>query len=313
MTEALLEVDALSLAIGAIPVVEDVGFRLAAGETMGLVGESGCGKSLTALALIRLLQPPVRITAGKIRFEGEDLAAASDARLRQIRGNRIGMIFQEPATALNPVFTIGDQIAEVLRLHRGADRRQARDRAVDLLELVALPAPASQVDRYPHQLSGGQRQRVMIAMALACEPALLIADEPTTALDVTVQADILLLLSRLQTRLGTATVLITHDLGVVAETCAHVAVMYAGRIVEAAPTAALFAHPRHRYTRALIDTIPAHTPPGRELPFIAGMVPRPGFRPPGCAFAERCTAALERCRVEAPPLVNGVACWNPVP
>ncbi len=311
MSDAVLEVQGLQLAIGTVPVVEDLCLTVARGQTLGIVGESGCGKSLTALAILGLLQAPVRRTAGAIRFHGEDLATALPERLRQIRGNRIAMIFQEPATALNPVFTIGRQIAEVLQLHRGMSGHQARIEIETVLAQVQLPDPAAQIDRYPHQLSGGQRQRAMIAMALACQPDVLLADEPTTALDVTVQAEILALLQDVQASTGTAIVLITHDLAVVSGTCDEVAVMYAGRIVEYRPAAELFAHPRHRYTRALIDSSPARTAPGALLPSIPGQVPRPGARPPGCAFAARCAAASERCRRDRPELTHGVACWHP--
>ncbi|HEY8382048.1 MAG TPA: ABC transporter ATP-binding protein [Microvirga sp.] len=311
----LLSVQDLSIAIGDAPVVEGVSFDLHRGEMLGLVGESGCGKTVTALALMRLLpEPPARITGGRILLEGEDLRTKDEPALRAIRGDRIGMIFQEPMTSLNPVFTIGDQIEEAVLLHRPIGRAAARRRALDLLDLVGIPSPGSAVERYPHQLSGGQRQRVMIAIALANDPALLIADEPTTALDVTIQAQILDLIQRLRSELGMAVLIITHDLGVVAEFCDRVAVMYAGRIVETAPAPDLFRAPRHRYTQALIETIPASNQPGRPLPTIAGAVPPPGRRLPGCSFTPRCRASVERCPRDLPTLDGAnhlVRCWNP--
>ncbi len=314
---ALLEIDGLTVTMRGRAVVADVSLEIAPGEMLGLVGESGCGKTVTALSVMRLIpMPPGRIAGGRISFEGQDLAALGDAALRAVRGDRIGMIFQEPMTSLNPVFTIGNQIAEVLRIHRAQGRAAALRRAAELLDLVGLPAAASQLQRYPHQLSGGQRQRVMIAMALACAPKLLIADEPTTALDVTVQAQILELIAKLRRELGMAVLLITHDLGVVAEFCDRVAVMYAGRIVEEAPAARLFAQPRHRYTEALLRTIPATNPPGVRLPAIQGTVPAPGAWPAGCAFAPRCATPVARCAKDLPALAGTgerVRCWNPAP
>ncbi|GGH09150.1 peptide ABC transporter ATP-binding protein [Alsobacter metallidurans] len=317
MTPAL-EIEGLTLAVGGRKLVEDVSITVAPGEMVGLVGESGCGKSITALSVMRLLpSPPVRVLSGAVRVGGADVLAMAPEALRAMRGDRVGMIFQEPMTSLNPVFTVGDQIAEALEIHRGLSRRQALARAAELLALVGLPAPIEQLGRYPHQMSGGQRQRVMIAMALACEPKLLIADEPTTALDVTVQAQILALIDRLRREMDMGCLLITHDLGVVAEVCDRAAVMYAGRIVEEAAVGDLFAHPRHRYTRALIDTAPASNPPGTRLPSIAGMVPPPGAREHGCAFAPRCPAALPVCRTTTPALLGDAghraACWNPAP
>jgi peptide/nickel transport system ATP-binding protein len=286
---------------------------------VGLVGESGCGKSVTAQSIMRLLpEPQIRIAAGRILFGGRDLARASAREMRAIRGQAIGMIFQEPMTSLNPVFRCGAQIAEPLIIHRGLSSAAARRRAVELLDLVGIPEPGRSVDRYPHQLSGGQRQRVMIAAAIACEPQLLIADEPTTALDVTVQAQVLALINRLRRELRLACLLISHDLGVVAEVCDRAYVMYAGRIVEQGPVRTLFASPKHRYTRALVDTIPARNRPGARLPAIPGMVPAPGARGDGCAFADRCPAAVARCGAELPRLTSTgddreVACWNTAP
>jgi oligopeptide/dipeptide ABC transporter ATP-binding protein len=314
-TESLLAVEGLTVTMAGTPVVEDVSFVIAPGETLGLVGESGCGKSVTALAIMRLIpHPPGRIAGGHIEFDGENLLALSAERMRAIRGDRIGMIFQEPMTSLNPVFTIGDQIAEAIILHRDSSRAAAHAEAARLIDMVGIPGAARQLGRYPHELSGGQRQRVMIAIALACRPRLLIADEPTTALDVTVQAQILELIDRLKRELGMAVLLITHDLGVVAESCARVLVMYAGRIVEEASAAELFAQPRHRYTEALLRSIPAGNEPGRRLPSIPGAVPRPGDRGAGCAFRPRCAAPVERCARDLPALTGDAhraRCWNP--
>jgi len=307
---SVLRVEGLTLATARAALVEEVSFAVEPGEMLALVGESGCGKSVTALAIMRLLAPAIRQTAGRVSFDGVDLGVLDDEAMRRLRGSRIGMIFQEPMTSLNPVFTIGEQIAEVLRIHRGLAVRAALDRAAELLDLVGLPTPARQLGRYPHQISGGQRQRVMIAIALACEPRLLIADEPTTALDVTVQAQILALIDRLRRRLDMACLLITHDLGVVAEFCDRAAVMYAGRIVETGPAGEVFARPRHRYTDALVRTMPARNPPGQLLPAIAGQVPPPGSRGDGCGFAPRCVAPVAAC-AGRPALVGGVACWNP--
>jgi oligopeptide/dipeptide ABC transporter ATP-binding protein len=270
---------------------------------------------MTVLSVMRLApDPPARVTGGRILFDGTDILALPSDALRALRGDRIAMIFQEPMTSLNPAFTVGRQIAEAVLLHRQVGRAAARARAAELLGLVGIPAPAQQLDRYPHQLSGGQRQRVMIAMALANDPALLIADEPTTALDVTIQAQILDLIDRLRRDLGMAVLLITHDLGVVAEFCDRVAVMYAGRIVEEGTASALMEHPRHRYTEALLRTIPALNPPGIVLPSIPGRVPDPGpGRWAGCAFRPRCQAPVEQCAI-LPELDSGphaVRCWNP--
>ncbi|WP_426753066.1 ABC transporter ATP-binding protein [Myxococcus sp. Y35] len=314
----------LSLETGRVRAVDGVSFSLPPGGTLGVVGESGCGKSLTALSLLRLAPaPPVRVVGGEVRFQGRDLLALPEPELRQVRGRQAAMIFQEPMTSLNPVFTVGEQIAEGVRLHLGASRAQARERAVEMLRQVGIPAPGERVDAYPHQLSGGMRQRVMIAMALACDPALLIADEPTTALDVTIQAQILDLLRRLQAERGMAVLLITHDLGVVAESCDAVVVMYAGRVVERAPVHALFARPAHPYTAGLLRSIPsrrgAHAPATRErLRAIPGMVPPLRSLPSGCAFRERCERALDVCAHVTPALTSPragqlAACHNPVP
>jgi oligopeptide/dipeptide ABC transporter ATP-binding protein len=293
---------------GRVPAVDGVSLSLERGKALGLVGESGCGKSVTAMSVLGLVASPGRIEAGKIllQMDGKqvDLVGLGDAKLRQIRGSRVGMIFQEPMTSLNPVFTIGSQIAEAVRLHRKATRTEARARSLELLKLVKIADPERRVDEYPHQLSGGMRQRAMIAMALACEPDLLIADEPTTALDVTIQAQILELLADLRTRLGMAILLITHDLGVVAETCDEVAVMYAGKIVERAPAAQLFAQPLHPYTIGLLAARPEHTTgTGKPLAAIPGMVPAPANFPAGCRFHPRCVYARETdCVTDMPAL-----------
>jgi oligopeptide/dipeptide ABC transporter ATP-binding protein len=311
----LLLIENLYVTAAGRPVIEGVDLAIAAGEMVGLVGESGCGKSVTALAVMRLLaEPPMKLAQGRILLEGRDLAALSETAMQSVRGNDMAMIFQEPMTSLNPVFTVGDQIAEAVMLHRPVTRAQALAQAADLLALVGIPAPKAALGRYPHQMSGGQRQRVMIAMALACEPRLLVADEPTTALDVTVQAQILDLLDDLRRERGMAVLLITHDLGVVAQYCDRVAVMYGGRILEQGPAPLLFAHPRHQYTRALLATIPASNPPGAALPAIAGAVPPPGQRPAGCTFHPRCEAALPICAHELPTLQGAshlFRCWNP--
>jgi oligopeptide/dipeptide ABC transporter ATP-binding protein len=283
--------------------VDGVSLDVGAGETVGLVGESGCGKSVTAMSVLRLIQPPGRIEAGsRIGFEGRDLVTLPLDELRSIRGRRIGMIFQEPMSALNPVFTVGDQIAEVVRVHNQGTRRQAWDRAVAMLELMGIPSPAERARSYPHQLSGGMRQRVMIAMALVLEPALVIADEPTTALDVTIQAQILELLGSLQQRLGTSILMITHDLGVVAETAQRVVVMYAGEIVEEATVAALFEAPHHPYAEGLLHAMPRLGQQRERLAVIPGTVPPPTAWPAGCRFRERCPYSWERCEQEHPPL-----------
>ena len=315
--DSLLHIDGLCVQLDSTPLLREVSLRVAAGEMLGLVGESGCGKSVTALSIMRLVaEPPMRTTAGHIYYAGRDLLALNEPDLVATRGRDIGMIFQEPMTSLNPAFRVGSQIAEALLLHTDIARREADRQAVDLLASVGIPAPESALRRYPHQLSGGQRQRVMIAIALACRPKLLIADEPTTALDVTVQAQILELLDTLRREHGLAVLLITHDLGVVRQYCDRVAVMYCGEIVEEGSADVVFATPRHRYTRALMDTIPAANTPGCRLPAIPGSVPPPASRPPACAFEPRCTASLERCAIEPPALgqePHRVRCWNPVP
>ena len=293
---------------GAIHAVNGVSFELARGETLGIVGESGSGKSVTALAALGLIaQPPGCVSGGGILYEGRDLTRMAPDALREIRGNRIAMIFQEPMTSLNPVFTIGRQIAEAVELHLGMGRREARDYSIEMLAKVGIPLPAQRAGEYPHQLSGGMRQRVMIAMALSCKPQILLADEPTTALDVTIQAQIVDLMLELQQALGTAILLISHDMGLVAETCDRVAVMYAGRIVEEAGVGEIFAQPRHPYTAGLLASVPRlRTTRGEPrtgvLPAIPGVVPSPARLPAGCAFAPRCANALAACRESVPAL-----------
>ena len=308
---ALLEVTALQTHFatpdGVVRAVEGVSFKVHAGETLAIVGESGCGKSVTSMSILRLIaEPPGRI-AGSIRFEGRELLDLPEAEMRKIRGNEIAMIFQEPMTSLNPVLTIGRQIGESLRLHQGLSAAAAEARAIESLTLVGIPAPERRVREYPHQLSGGMRQRVMIAMALACNPKLLIADEPTTALDVTIQAQILDLMRGLKQRIGSAIMLITHDLGVVAETAERVVVMYAGRKVEEASVGELFARPLHPYTLGLLGAVPklgaSLDGDGRgRLAEIPGLVPSLRARIEGCAFAGRCPRATDLCRTTAPPI-----------
>ncbi len=321
-TAPLLTVDSLTVSFrtdfGTVRVVEDVSFALKRGHSLGLVGESGCGKSVTAQTIMRLLpMPPAKIDAGHVLLDGEDLAAAPERRLRALRGDRITMIFQEPMTSLNPVFTVGEQIAEVLRLHRQLSGSKARAKAIEALAAVGIGSPERRIGQYPHELSGGLRQRVMIAMALVCEPSVLIADEPTTALDVTVQAQILELLKRLQRDLGLAILLITHDLGVVAEMCDEVAVMYAGRIVEQGAASDVLGRPHHPYTAGLLASSPRKARRGERLATIPGTVPPPGARGEGCSFAGRCSRVQPQCRSKRPHLaaIDGhqAACWNPVP
>ncbi len=301
---------------GRLRAVGGVDLALAPGETLGLVGESGCGKTVTALSILRLIPCPPGEVAGEILFHGQDLLRLPEPRLRDIRGDRIAMVFQEPMTALNPVFTIGEQVAEGLRQHRGLSRREALAEAARVLARVGLPDPSRRLSQYPHQLSGGLRQRVLIAMALACDPELLLADEPTTALDVTIQAQILALLKTLRDELGLAVLFITHNLGIVAQTADRVAVMYAGLLVEEAATGELFRRPSHPYTRGLLASVPKldfHHPPGRVAAAIPGQVPNLYEPPAGCLFRERCPEARPRC-LEAPPWVevgpgHRVRCW----
>jgi len=308
---------------GVVKAVDDVSFSLRRSETLAVVGESGCGKSMTALSIMRLVpNPPGKIVGGAIMLEGQDLVQVDEAKMRDIRGNEISMIFQEPMTSLNPVLTIGNQITEALRLHQDLSRSAAAEKAVEMLRLVKIPEPAQRAREYPHQLSGGMRQRAMIAMALACNPRVLIADEPTTALDVTIQAQILDLILELQQKLGTAVILITHNLGVVAETAQRVIVMYAGRKVEEAEVDPLFAEPLHPYTHGLLGSIPRLAIMGgrtansqQRLKEIPGMVPALSNLPLGCTFAPRCPFADERCRAQFPPYEqkrpgHWAACWH---
>ena len=304
---------------GVVRSVDGVSFSVSEGETLAIVGESGCGKSVTSLSILRLIaSPPGKIVSGSIRFHGEDLLGFSDEQMRDIRGDKISMIFQEPMTSLNPVLTIGRQIGEVLELHRQCTKEEVRTRILELLKMVNIPEPESRIDEYPHQLSGGMRQRIMIAMALACDPEILIADEPTTALDVTIQAQILNLMRELRDRTRAAIILITHDLGVVAEMAQRVVVMYAGRKVEEANVMNLFENPMHPYTLGLLNSMPRlDDAASKRLVEIPGMVPSMRTEIIGCAFAPRCSSATERCSQESPVLKDygdqhWVACWNPV-
>ena len=303
---------------GVSPAVDGVDYEVRKGETLGVVGESGCGKSVTALSIMRLIpDPPGKIIAGDIVFEGQSLLALSNEEMRRIRGNKISMIFQEPMTSLNPVYTIGNQISEALRLHQGLSKKDAHDRSIDMLQLVGIPLPERRVNEHPHQLSGGMRQRAMIAMALSCNPSLLIADEPTTALDVTIQAQILDLMVSLKADLDTAIILITHDLGVVAESAARVVVMYAGKVVEEADVYNIFEHPLHPYTEGLLESIPRidHSIQKKaRLTEIQGVVPIPSQLPAGCHFHPRCPKVMDVCRHENPELkaekaYHRVRCW----
>jgi peptide/nickel transport system ATP-binding protein len=309
MTPPLLSIQDLRVTFttsaGVARAVDGVAFSVMPADTVGVVGESGCGKSVTALSILRLIQPPGRIEPGsRIEFEGRDLLSLSEADIRAVRGNRIAMIFQEPMTALNPVFTVGEQIAEVVRVHARASRRQAWARAVEMLAQMGMPSPAERAKQYPHQLSGGMRQRVMIAMALVMQPAVVIADEPTTALDVTIQAQILELLAELQRRFGTSILLITHDLGVIAEMASRVVVMYAGEVVEQAPVGELFGAAHHPYTEGLLHAMPRVGQERERLAVIPGTVPAPTAWPSGCRFHDRCPYAWERCAREHPPLYS---------
>lgn len=303
---------------GIVKAVDGLHLEVPKGKVLGLVGESGSGKTVTALSILRLIpSPPGKILSGSAFFDGRDLLALPEREMRKIRGKRISMIFQEPMTSLNPVFTIGNQISEMLRLHMGLNRQGALDRTVELLTLVGIPSPARRVREYPHQLSGGMRQRVMIAMAISCNPELVFADEPTTALDVTIQAQILILLEGIRERLGMSLVLISHDLGVIAQVAHEVAIMYAGRIVEQAETVELFKNPLHPYTQGLLQSLPRfdRSDGGRSrLKAIPGTVPKLSALPPGCTFTPRCPVALPHCSVEEPPLKevapgHRVRCW----
>lgn len=324
MTDNLLEVNNLRTSFRdkdgkMVPAVDGVTFHVARGETLGIVGESGCGKSVTSLSVMRLIpEPPGRIEADSILFDGVNLLSLGAAQMREIRGNDISMIFQEPMTSLNPVFTIGHQIGEAIELHQGLSREKAEAMAVEMLRKVGIPSAEKRVKEYPHQLSGGMRQRVMIAMALSCNPKLLIADEPTTALDVTIQAQILDLIKDLRDDMGMSIILITHDLGVVAETVERVLVMYAGKVVEEAETVELFENPKHPYTEGLLNSIPRLAERTQErLYVIKGTVPHPLHMPKGCRFNPRCPYAQEKCINESPELVSvgenhKVSCWYPL-
>ena len=301
---------------GVAKAVDGVNYAIKPGETLGVVGESGCGKSVTAMSVMRLIpMPPGEIVSGRILFQGRDLLELSEAEMRKIRGNEISVIFQEPMTSLNPVFKVGQQIGEALQLHQKLSKEQARERTIELLQKVGIPDPGKRVDEYPHQMSGGMKQRVMIAMALACGPALLIADEPTTALDVTIQAQILDLLKELQETEGMAILMITHDLGVIAESADHVAVMYAGKVVEYAPVVELFENPKHPYTVGLFRSLPRVGEEKEMLEVIRGNVPNPLEFPKGCKFWPRCPHANDRCKSDEPVLEqigteHTVACWR---
>jgi peptide/nickel transport system ATP-binding protein len=309
MNQPVLEVKGLRTSFitdsGEIPAVDGIDLYIEKGEVVGIVGESGCGKSVTSLSIMGLVpKPPGKVVDGEILFKGEELRTATEKRMCQIRGNDIAMIFQEPMTSLNPLFTIGEQITEAIKLHQKLNKKMLRERAIEMLKLVGLPRVEELLGDYPHQLSGGMRQRVMIAMAMACDPQLLIADEPTTALDVTIQAQILHLMKDLNKKTGTSIMLITHDLGVVAEVCDRVIVMYAGKIVEEADIQTIFKSPKHPYTTGLINSVPDIREKKQRLYSIPGNVPRPGSIKRGCRFAARCEHAFDRCRLEDPELYS---------
>lgn len=315
----ILEVSDLSVSFhlleGVIPAVAGVGFRLNPGAILGVVGESGCGKSVTARAILRIIStPPGNIDSGQVLFEGCDLLKISEKEMKRIRGEKISMIFQEPMTSLNPAFTVGDQIAEVFRFHRGMGRKEAMQRAVEELRRVEIPDPGKRARNYPHQLSGGMRQRAMIAIALACRPRILIADEPTTALDVTIQAQILKLIGQLQEDIGMSVILITHNLGVVASIADQIVIMYAGRVVESGSVDDIFAKPHHPYTHGLLRSVPRLDRPAQELVEIKGIVPRLSDLPPGCTFSTRCDQVMDVCRCQEPELKemspgHNSRCW----
>ncbi|MEG0385357.1 MAG: ABC transporter ATP-binding protein [Solibacillus sp.] len=301
---------------GDIRAVDGVSFTVPKGKTIGIVGESGSGKSITSLTILRLLASNGRVNGGEVLFKGKDLLKLPENTMREIRGNQISMIFQEPMTSLNPVYTVGQQIGETIQIHKKVGKKEAIQQSIEMLKLVGIPSPEKRVKQYPHELSGGMRQRVMIAMALACDPEILIADEPTTALDVTIQAQILELIKDLQNRLGMSVIMITHDLGVVAETCDYVAVMYAGQVVEYSDVRSLFKNPKHPYTLGLLNSLPRHDIEQEKLIPIKGMVPSPHEMPVGCRFAPRCPVATELCHNKMPQLLNTndsnaeqIRCW----
>ncbi|MBY7144875.1 ABC transporter ATP-binding protein [Virgibacillus sp. NKC19-3] len=318
-SENILEINQLQTSFFTkdleVKAVDGVTFSLPKGKTLGVVGESGSGKSITALSVLRLIDDPGKVVGGEIKFKGENLLDKKDAQMRNIRGNEISMIFQEPMTSLNPTYTVGQQISEAYITHEGLGKKEAKQRSIEMLKLVGIPSPQKRINQYPHELSGGMRQRIMIAIALACNPDLLIADEPTTALDVTIQAQILELINDLQERLGMGMLLITHDLGVVAETCDYVAVMYGGQIVEYEDVNTLFRNPKHPYTVGLLNSIPPNDQDIEgDLPVIKGTVPSPAEMPTGCRFAPRCPFATELCRNKLPELEtdekgNQIRCW----